>query len=120
LWDATQHGTFSSCTLYQRVTAASGTTPTLNTFLQDSPDNVGFSDRISLPQATAASSVFGVIPVLTAPSLAPLANGALATTDGALAAGSVVAGQLAPFGRIKFVRTGTTPSFTVVYAVMCK
>jgi len=114
LWAQPQHGIFEMCTVALRVTAASGTGPTLNTYLQDSADNVGFNDRASFPQATAAANyigavsggVGGITPVVTA--------------DGTLAAGSKIDGPLSAFGRIKFVVAGTGPSFTITYNVACR
>lgn len=120
LWQNVQNGAFQGCTVNLRVTAASGTTPTLNSFLQDSGDNLGFNDHLSLTQATAATSLEGIVPMVTATNLSALASSAVVTTDGSLAAGSAIAGPMGPFGRIKFVVGGTTPSFTINYNVLCK
>lgn len=120
LWDVTQNGVFSSCALSLRVTAASGTTPTLNTYLQDSADLVGFNDRLSMPQAAAAGNFLGATPQFTASSLAAVASSAVASTNQTLTAGSGIAGPMGPFGRIVFVVGGTTPSFTITYNVVCK
>jgi hypothetical protein len=120
LWAESQHGLLQSCTVSLRITAASGTTPTLNTFLQDSADNVGFNDRLSMPQGTVTGNFLGSIPLFTTSSLAAVASSAVASTDGTLAAGSGIAGNLAAFGRIKFVTGGTTPSFTITYNVACR
>jgi hypothetical protein len=120
LWDVTQHGLFSSCVVTLRVTAASGTTPTLNAFLQDSADAVGWNDRLALTQATAATNLLGAVPVFNSSALTATASSAVVSTDGALAAGSGIAGPMGPFGRIKFVVGGTTPSFTITYNVACR
>lgn len=120
LWNITQHGVFQSCTVFQRVTGATGTTPTLNTYLQDSPDALGWNDHISMPQATAAGAWEGIAPVFTAPSLAPIAAGAAVVTNTTLAAGSVVAGPMAAYGQIVLVVGGTTPVFTLNLGVTCK
>jgi hypothetical protein len=123
LWDVTQNGAFSSCVLSERVTNITGVGTTLNTFLQDTADSVGFNDRISMPQATTAlgaQNFFGAIPAFTATALTAAANGAVVSTDGVLAAGSAIAGPIGPFGRIKFVTAGAAVSVTVTYNVVCR
>jgi hypothetical protein len=114
LWSQVQHGIFYSCTVALRVTAASGTTPTLDTFFQDSGDNVGFNDRMHFPQATTTGNYLGAVSGGVG-GITPVA-----TTDGALAASTKVDGPLSAFGRIKFVVAGTTPSFTVTFNVACR
>jgi hypothetical protein len=123
LWDQTQHGQFQSCTLSERVTNIAGAGTTLNTYLQDSADAIGFNDHISMPQATTvggAQNYQGIVPVFTAAALTAVASGAVQTADAALAAGSVIAGPMGAFGRIKFVTTGAAVSVTVTYNVVCK
>lgn len=120
LWNITQHGVFQSCTVFERVTGATGTTPTLNTYLQDSPDTLGWNDHISMPQATTAGAWEGTAPVFTGASLAAITSGAVVTTNRALTAGSVVPGPMAAYGQIVFVPAGTTPSFTINLGVTCK
>jgi len=122
LWSQAQHGVFNSCVLTERVTAISGAGATLNTFLQDSADNVGFNDRLSMTQATTAlgaQNLLGAIPAFTATALTAQANSAVVSTDGALAAGSGIAGPIGPFGRLKFV-AGGTPSITIAWNVVCR
>ena len=114
LWAQPQHGIFFSCTVALRVTAASGTTPTLDTFLQDSGDNVGFNDRMHFPQATAAANYLGAVSGGSG-GITPVVTG-----DGTLAVSTKVDGPLSAFGRIKFVVGGTTPSFTISYNVACR
>jgi len=114
LWSQTQHGIFYSCTMALRVTAASGTTPTLDTFFQDSADNIGFNDRMHFPQATAAANYLGAVSGGVG-GITPVV-----TTDGALAVSTKVDGPLSAFGRIKFVVAGTGPSFTVTFNVACR
>jgi hypothetical protein len=114
LWSQSQHGIFYSCTVALRVTNVSGTTPTLDTFFQDSADNIGFNDRMHFPQSVAINNYIGAVsggsggitPVLT--------------TDGVLAAASKIDGPLSAFGRIKFVTGGTTPIFTFTINVACR
>jgi len=114
MWAQTQHGIFYSCTVSLRVTAASGTTPTLDTFLQDSGDNVGFNDRMHFPQATTTGNFLGAVSGGVG-GITPVA-----TTDGSLAASTKVDGPLSAFGRMKFIVGGTTPSFSIVYNVACR
>jgi hypothetical protein len=114
LWAQSQNGIFYACTVGLRVTAASGTTPTLDTYFQDSPDNVGFNDRMHFPQATAAANYLGAVSGGVG-GITPVA-----TTDGTMAVSTKLDGPLSAFGRIKFVVAGTTPSFTVTYNVACR
>jgi hypothetical protein len=114
LWSQLEHGIFYSCTVALRVTAASGTTPTLDTFFQDSGDNLGFNDRMHFPQATTTGNFLGAVSGGVG-GITPVA-----TTDGVLAAATKVDGPLSAFGRIKFVVGGTTPSFTITYNVACR
>jgi hypothetical protein len=123
LWDQTQNGVFSSCILTERVTSIAGAGTTLNTFLQDSADNIGFNDRLSMTQATqalGAQNLIGTIPAFTATALTAQANSAVVSTDGVLAAGSGIAGPIGPFGRIKFVVAGNTGPVTITFNVVCR
>jgi hypothetical protein len=109
-----EHGIFYNCTVALRVTAASGTTPTLDTFFQDSADNVGFNDRMHFPQATTTGNFLGAVSGGVG-GITPVA-----TTDGALAVSTKLDGPVSAFGRIKFIVGGTTPSFTVTFNVACR
>jgi hypothetical protein len=108
------HGVFYSCWVGINVTAASGTAPTLDIFFQDSPDNIIFDDRMHFPQATVVSHFIGAISGGVG-GITPVA-----ATDGTLAASTKVDGPIGPFGRIKFVVGGTTPSFTFTWNVVCR
>jgi hypothetical protein len=122
LWDQTQHGVFSSCVVTERITNIAGAGTTLNTFLQDSADAIGFNDRLSMPQATTAAGAqnfYGATPGFTATALTATANSAVVSTDGTLAAGSGIAGPIGPFGRIKLVTAGAAVNVTVTYNVVC-
>jgi hypothetical protein len=107
-------GVFYSCTVALRVTAASGTTPTLDTFFQDSGDNIGFNDRMHFPQATTTGNFLGAVSGGVG-GITPVA-----TTDGVLAVSTKLDGPLSSFGRLKFVVGGTTPSFTITFNVACR
>lgn len=112
LWDATQHGLFASCGVHVRVTAIAGTTPSLATFLQDTPDSIGFSDRMSFPAITATGNYLG--------SVAGGGINPVITTDGTMAVSTRLDGPLGPFGRLKFILTGTGPTATINYSVECR
>ena len=71
---------------YLNITAASGTSPTLDVTIQDSPDGTIWFDAAAFTQATAASTQV------------KLANSATRV--------------LAKYVRVKTVIGGTTPSFT--------
>lgn len=103
------------CWMKVESNAGTGTTPTLNFYLQDSAGDGLWDDRIAFTQITTSPSSQIAAVNFTA-ALNPVAP-----TDGTLAAGTVVAGPVAPYMRVKWVITGTTPSFGGVTAVVfCK
>jgi len=105
------------------VTAATGTTPTLNVYVQneikppiaadviiDAPTGTAFyNDFISFSQATATGRWFA--------SVVEASNFAAAAQDAALAAGTVRSGPLGSYWRVKWVVGGTSPSFTFSVSV---
>lgn len=116
LWQQSQHGVFSSCVLSQRVTNIAGAGTTLNTYLQDSADGVGFNDRLSMAQSTTAGGANNQLgAVAGGTGITPATTG-----DAALAAGSKLDGPLGAFGRIKFVVVGASAAVTVTYNVVCR
>lgn len=87
------------------VTVVSGTTPTLNVYIQSLlPDGTNWDDVVSFTQVTAASRRVA--------RLSGLANVEAAANDAALTAGTVRSGPFGPLVRVKWVIAGTTPSFT--------
>ena len=108
------NGVFYSCTVGLRVTAASGTTPTLDTFFQDSPDSLGWNDRLHFTQATTTGNFLGAV------SGGVGGINPVATTNGVLAAGTKLDGPLSAFGRLAFNVGGTTPNFTFTFNVACR
>jgi hypothetical protein len=90
------------------VTAASGTTPTLDVYLQTSVDGTNWHDVGHFAQVTAAGIRFlrlvlgGAIPAVVEE----------AQKDASLAAGTVEHGPAGKQLRVKYVIAGTTPSFT--------
>lgn len=98
-----------SCQFVLDITGTiSGTSPTLDVYLQDSVDGTVWDDRVHFAQLTGVSSGAFVASVGTG----SITLGA--TTDATLAAGTVKDGiPIAPFIRAKFVVGGTTPSFPI-------
>lgn len=105
------------------VTAASGTTPTLNVYVQneikppvaadlivDAPTGTAFyNDFISFTQATAPARWFA--------SVVETSNFAAVAQDAALTAGTVRSGPLGSNWRVKWDLGGTSPSFTFSVSV---
>lgn len=88
------------------VTAQSGTTPTLNVYIQSLlPDGVNWDDVVAFTQIAAATG-------RRVARLSGLANTEAAANDAALAAGSMRSGPFGPVLRVKWVIAGTTPSYT--------
>ena len=93
----------------------SGTTPTLDAYVQDSPDNANWDDRIHFAQATTGTSrqVAGLAGVSANETVH-------APTSTTIAASTIVNGPIDQFGRVTFVLTGTTPNYTVTAWSNCK
>ncbi|HLZ52077.1 MAG TPA: hypothetical protein VKP61_15125 [Candidatus Acidoferrum sp.] len=106
---------FSSCRVDAIVSAASGTTPTLDVFLQDSPNGVNWTDRIHFAQFTTVLSSFFAGISGTSTGITPTGF-----SDGTLAAATKVDGPIDQYGRFKLVITGTTPSYNGTLEVACK
>lgn len=113
---------YSSAIIHLNVSAASGTTPTLNVRIQDvlqppastdailNPPTLNtstqvFDDFCSFTQATAAGDWVARITTQGTSAAAVLA-------DGSLAAGTVKIGPMGLFWRVKWTVGGTSPSFT--------
>jgi hypothetical protein len=104
-----------SCSVVQTVAAATGTGPTLDTYIQDSIDNgTNWMDRIHFAQATGPGIQRAVIIANPPAGLTPFT-----TTDRGLAASSIINGPLMANFRVAFVVGGTTPSFNVSIFVNC-
>lgn len=106
--DAQTRGGLGRFLIQLDCTAASGTTPTLNVYIQTTVDGTNWQDVGSFTQVTVAARRFmrivagGLIPgVVEEPQ-----------KDASLAAGSVESGPLGKQIRAKYVIAGTTPSFT--------
>jgi hypothetical protein len=113
LWQGVNStGIFTSCRVDLQVTAVSGTAPTLDVFLQDSPDNTTFTDRIHFAQVTATGNFFAAI--ATAAGITPTAF-----TNKTLAAATKVDGPISGYGQIAYVIAGTGPSFTFTVTTTC-
>ncbi len=93
------------------VTAASGTSPTLNLILQNGLRLAGgtylWNDYASFIQSTTTTSKW----------LRWVVQGeeSHASSDGALAAGEIRNGPIGTTWRLKYVVAGTTPSFTAEF-----
>ena len=105
--------------LHVNCTAASGTTPTLNVYVQDVLVPAGANDTIlNPPTGTAVFDDFVAFTQVTAASdvIARVAFGGTsagnAKADGSLTAGTVRPGPIGLIWRVKWVVTATTPSFT--------
>lgn len=99
-------GRYDRLVIFLNVSARSGTSPTLNVYFQNQlPDGSTADDLISFTQKTNTGSerVYYFEANNTTPA---------APTDATLAAGSVKAGLIGPFCRLKWVIGGTNPSFT--------
>jgi len=112
-----------------QCTAASGTSPTLNVFVQDELFPAGTGDAVLAKGSGtalfddfyAATQITGAIVKVvrfTSNSMAGTANAASITTcdytksDGALTAGSIRPGPIGNVWRVKYTIGGTSPSFT--------
>lgn len=109
---------FTAAILYLNVSAASGTSPTLNVYVQEvltlpasgdlvlgQPSGTKFyDDFVSFTQASATGK--WVARVVGG------SNVVAATKDASLSAGSVANGPIGSIWRVKYVIAGTSPSFT--------
>lgn len=120
---------YISCILCVQCTAASGTSPTLNVFVQDQLFPAAAADTV-LAKGTgtvifddfyAATQITGTatkVVRFSGSSLVGTANAASITTcdyaisDAALTAGSIRPGPLGNLWRVKYTIGGTSPSFT--------
>lgn len=94
-------------TIQLDITAASGTSPTLDVKLQTLIDDTNWCDFAAFAQQTAAARRVIRVNVTSAP------QAEVACTDGTLAAGTVHQGPLGRAVRVKHgTPGGTTPSFT--------
>lgn len=102
-WTGVDH--YTSADIFLTVTAASGTSPTLNVYIQKlSPDGSTWQDVASCAQAvTTGNQSFTAISNSTAP---------FTPTDATLAAASLKLAQMGNTWRVKWVIGGTNPSFT--------
>jgi hypothetical protein len=96
---------FSACTFFLNVTAASGTTPTLDVYIQKLlPDQTTWDDLVHFTQKTAAGAQ--VAEVVGAGS------GVHTQAVRTLAAGTIQTAMLGSQHRCDVVIGGTNPSFT--------
>lgn len=119
LWTGTsgKGGVIQTCAFTTSGINTVGTTPTLDIYIQDSPDGATWNDRVHFPQITtgiikqyvvgiAGSSVDKAITLLSNISLAP---------------NTKVSGPLDAFGQVVFSVNGTaSPQYAVTYSANCK
>lgn len=109
---------FRSVRIVLDVTAASGTTPTLNVYLQDALIFAAAADIIaSRPSGTKTWNDFGAFAQMTTTGvrhmgIIPGSAFEAEAQDAAVAAGSVRAGPIGGRWRVKWDVGGTSPSFT--------
>jgi hypothetical protein len=97
--------TFSAATFQLNVTAVTGTSPTMNVYIQKLlPDQATWTDLVSFAQVTGAiDKVFEVV---------GQGNSTYTATDATLTAGTSQTAILGSTHRVKVVIGGTNPSFT--------
>jgi hypothetical protein len=98
-------GQYSSADVFLKVTAASGTTPTLNVYIQKlSPDGLTWQDIASVTQATTTGNQsFTAVSSSQAP---------FTPTDATLTQTTLKLAHMGSIWRCKWVIGGTNPSFT--------
>lgn len=107
-------GVHEGCEFILLITSSSGTSPTLNVFIQDSVDNATWNDRIAFLQATQSANRTQIA------ALSPGSINPVVPATNALTAGTVVNGNLGPFLRASYVLGGTSPSFTLTIKATCE
>lgn len=98
---------FTSAQLYLKCGTVTGTSPTLNVYIQTlMPDNATWTDLVSFTQITSSNA--SITASVISAEIAPYA-----TTDATLAAG-VKATHMGAKWRVKLVVGGTNPAFANV------
>lgn len=110
-------GVGSNCGAWVQIQGpVTGTTPTLDLYIQDSGDGGNWNDRVHFPQITAIGTWWASYGVSTGASPVP---GPIQTNT--LAAATAVPGQVQPRVRVSYVVGGATPSFgNVTTSVVCR
>ncbi len=110
---------YNGAILHLHVSAASGTTPTLNVYVQDVLQPAAAADVIlGPPSGTAVFDDFASFTQVTSTGdwVVRAAFGGVSAgnvlADGTLTAGTVRVGPVGLLWRVKWVITATTPSFT--------
>jgi len=112
-------GKYTSVLLGLNVTAQSGTTPTLNLYVQQEIPVAGASDAaLAVPTGSSLFDDFVAFTQVTTSTglfvarIFPSGNVVAAQKDASLTAGSVANGPIGTSWNIKEVVGGTTPSYT--------
>jgi hypothetical protein len=103
-------GQITACAWSLEITAASGTAPTLDTYVQDGPDGIIYNDRIHFIQSTAVSKQYAITS-----GVGPTLQG-----NGALAAATIIDGPFQHILNAHYVVGGTSPSFTIRLFATCR
>ena len=97
---------FAQAILQLHVTAVAGTTETLDVYVQTLlPDGATYTDLAHFTQVTTSTGDWWI-------SMATGSTGASVVQDAALAAGSVALLNFGSTWRLKWVISGTSPSYT--------
>jgi hypothetical protein len=106
---------FRACTFNASIVNTSGTSPTLNLYVQDTDAQISSftNDRVSFVQATTGTSTQQASLALES-TVAPAA-----TKNGSLAAGSGVGGIFSDLVRLNIVPGGTSPVYTLTFSAHC-
>ena len=110
---------YTSVIFALNVTAQSGTTPTLDIYIQQELPIVGSSDKVGdVPQGTSVWNDFVHLTQVTTSTgawFASITGGSNATgpqKDGTLAAATVISGPIGSRWQVKEIVAGTSPSYT--------
>lgn len=102
---------FTQAVLQLHVTAASGTTPTLDLYVQKRlPDASNYTDLAHFTQVTTSTGDWYI-------SMVTGSNSASVKQDAAIPAGTVASLDFQGNWRLKWVISGTNPSYT--FSVLC-
>jgi hypothetical protein len=106
-------GAFNACKLTEQATLNSGTSPTLNVYLQQSDDGGTWTDRISMTQLLTSGNQWSAVTGGVGVNNTTFSNGTLA------AGTKIDGGPIGPFLRIHAVAGGTSANWSLTWGVTC-
>lgn len=114
-----------TCRIDASITNTAGTTPTLDLYIQDSPNNTNWTDRVHFPQVTTGTqrlwtTLSGSQPQSSNSAAVNTLQAITTYTDATLAANTVLQGSIGKYIRMKTVAAGTSPAYTVRVDLNCK